>query len=85
MDQGLLSERAARLAKEHKEFYRSVVVEPYGQEAQVGALLTTPTHPDCVTGVIYFDAAAVIGMCGHGTIGVAATLAHMGKNRYWYS
>ncbi|OPX53961.1 proline racemase family protein, partial [Oceanospirillum multiglobuliferum] len=30
-------------------------------------------------GIIFFDAAAVIGMCGHGTIGVAATLAHLGK------
>jgi 4-hydroxyproline epimerase len=76
---GSLSERAARLATEYKDFYRSVVLEPYGQEAMVGALLTEPTNPECVAGVIYFDAAAVIGMCGHGTIGVAATLAHIGK------
>ncbi|MBR7888168.1 proline racemase family protein [Marinomonas sp. A79] len=76
---GPLSERATRLATEHKDFYRSLVVEPYGQEAMVGALLVEPTDASCVTGVIYFDAAAVIGMCGHGTIGLAATLAHLGK------
>ncbi|WP_067219055.1 4-hydroxyproline epimerase [Marinomonas gallaica] len=76
---GPLSERAQRLATEHTDFYRSLVVEPYGQEAMVGALLVEPTDPSCVTGVIYFDAAAVIGMCGHGTIGLAATLAHLGK------
>ncbi|MFI8621426.1 proline racemase family protein [Marinomonas sp. NPDC078689] len=76
---GPLSERAARLANDFTDFYRSVVTEPYGQEAMVGALLVEPTDPDCVAGVIFFDAAAVIGMCGHGTIGVAATLAHMGK------
>nr|WP_330221464.1 proline racemase family protein [Marinomonas sp. 15G1-11] len=76
---GPLAERAARLATEFKDFYPSIVLEPYGQEAMVGALLVEPTHPECVTGVIYFDAAAVIGMCGHGTIGVAATLAHIGK------
>lgn len=76
---GPLSERAKRLATEFKDFYRSIVVEPYGQEAMVGALLVEPTREDCVTGVIYFDAAAVIGMCGHGTIGLAATLAHIGK------
>ena len=76
---GPLSERAALLEQDHKDFYRSVVLEPYGQEAMVGALLTPPTNTECVTGVIFFDGAAVIGMCGHGTIGVAATLAHMGK------
>ncbi|MFC3700258.1 proline racemase family protein [Reinekea marina] len=76
---GSLAERADILATQYRDFYRSVVVEPYGQEAMVGALFTPPTRPDCVTGVIYFDAAAVIGMCGHGTIGVAATLAHLGK------
>lgn len=76
---GSLAERAKTLATEHKEFYRSVVSEPYGQEAMVGVMLVEPVDPDCVAGVIYFDAAAVIGMCGHGTIGVAATLAHMGK------
>ena len=76
---GSLAERAKILATEHKDFYRSVVAEPYGQEAMVGVMLVEPVDPDCVAGVIYFDAAAVIGMCGHGTIGVAATLAHMGK------
>ena len=76
---GSLAQRAEKLAKEYRDFYRSIVVEPYGQEAMVGALLTEPTRADCVAGVIYFDAAAVIGMCGHGTIGVAATLAHLGR------
>ncbi|REG83832.1 proline racemase family protein [Marinomonas pollencensis] len=76
---GPLSERAARLGSEFTDFYRSIVAEPYGQEAMVGALLTEPTNPECVAGVIYFDAAAVIGMCGHGTIGLAVTLAHLGK------
>jgi len=76
---GSLAERAHKLATEHQDFYRAAVSEPYGQEAMVGAMLVEPTQPDCVAGVIYFDAAAVIGMCGHGTIGVAATLAHLGK------
>jgi 4-hydroxyproline epimerase len=75
---GSLAERARRLSCDHSSFYRSLVQEPYGQEAMVGALLTEPTDPSCVAGVIYFDAAAVIGMCGHGTIGVAVTLAHTG-------
>lgn len=76
---GPMLERANILATEHKDFYRSVVAEPYGQEAMVGVMLLEPATPGCVAGVVYFDPAAVIGMCGHGTIGVATTLAHMGK------
>ena len=76
---GPLAERAEKLATEHKAFYQSVVLEPRGQVAMVCALLVEPVDPDCVTGVIYFDAEAVLGMCGHGTIGLAVTLMHMGK------
>lgn len=76
---GTLEERAAILAAEHRDFYRGIMLEPRGQVAMVGALLVEPLDPDCVTGVIYFDAAAVLGMCGHGTIGLAATLFHMGR------
>ena len=76
---GPLSERAAKLATEHRDFYRSVILEPRGQAAMVCALLVEPVDPTCVTGVIYFDAKAVLGMCGHGTIGLAVTLVHMGR------
>lgn len=76
---GPLSERARRLATEHEGFYRSVMLEPRGQPAMVGALLVEPVDPTCVTGVIYFDVDAVLGMCGHGTIGLTVTLAHLGR------
>ena len=76
---GPLSQRAARLATEYRDAYRAVVLEPRGQVAMVGALLVPPTDPTCVTGVIYFDVEAVLGMCGHGTIGLAVTLFHLGR------
>ncbi|WP_323778874.1 proline racemase family protein [Leisingera sp.] len=76
---GPLSARAAVLAKEHLDFCNSVLLEPRGQAGMVAALLVEPVDPDCVAGVIYFDADAVLGMCGHGTIGLAVTLAHMGR------
>ncbi len=76
---GPLAERARRLARDHTSFYHSVMLEPRGQPAMVGALLVAPVDPECVTGVIYFDADAVLGMCGHGTIGLAVTLAHLGR------
>lgn len=76
---GPLAEQARRLARDHTAFCNGVMQEPRGQPAMVGALLVPPTDPDCVTGVIYFDAGAVLGMCGHGTIGLTVTLAHLGR------
>ncbi|MDC0658722.1 proline racemase family protein [Leisingera sp. SS27] len=75
---GPLAERARRLAVEHMGFCHAVMREPRGQPAMVGALLVHPTDPTCAAGVLYFDADAVLGMCGHGTIGLAVTLAHLG-------
>jgi 4-hydroxyproline epimerase len=45
----------------------------------VGALLLEPTERDCVTGVIFFNNVGYLGMCGHGTIGLVATLAYLGR------
>ena len=45
----------------------------------VGALLCPPDDPTCETGAIFFNTAGNLGMCGHGTIGVAATLAFLGR------
>ena len=76
---GPLAERAQRLEEDHHDFCRSIMCEPRGQPAMVGALLVEPTRSDCAAGVVYFDAGAVLGMCGHGTIGLAVTLAHLGR------
>jgi len=76
---GTIEEQAQILARDHGDWLNAVLAEPRGQPAMVAALLVPPTSPGSVTGVIYFDPAAVIGMCGHGTIGLAVTLAHMGK------
>lgn len=79
LGEGSLAGRAARLEAEHKDFCSAVVLEPRGHEAIIGALLVPPVDPDCVTGVIYFNNLQNLGMCGHATIGLAVTLAHMGR------
>jgi 4-hydroxyproline epimerase len=43
----------------------------------VGALLCEPVDPACAAGVIFFNNVGYLGMCGHGTIGLVATLAFM--------
>ena len=44
-----------------------------------GALLCEPVDRSCATGVIFFNNVGYLGMCGHGTIGVVATLFHLGR------
>ena len=77
---GPLATRAARLWKEYPDFGPSVLCEPRGHDAIVGALLVPPSDPSCATGVIYFNIVANLGMCGHATIGLAATLFHLGRS-----
>lgn len=76
---GPLPERLRRLAGEHDGFRSAVVNEPRGSDVLVGALLVPPADAECVTGVIFFNNVGYLGMCGHGTIGVVTTLAHLGQ------
>jgi len=55
------------------------VNEPRGSEALVGALLVEPEDEACAAGVIFFNNVGYLGMCGHGMVGVVATLAHLGR------
>jgi 4-hydroxyproline epimerase len=76
---GPLDERV-RLFREKFDAYRSAIVnEPRGSDTIVGALLCQPHRPDCDVGVIFFNNVGYLGMCGHGTIGLVASLAHLGR------
>src|SRR6266404_832639 len=63
----------------HDKFRSAVVNEPRGSDVVVGAWLVEPSDSACVTGVIFFNNVGYLGMCGHGTIGLIATLAHLGR------
>jgi 4-hydroxyproline epimerase len=76
---GPLAERAARFARDHAPLRDGILLEPRGHDAIVGALLVEPDDPGCVAGVIFFNPAGNLGMCGHAAIGTAVTLAHMGR------
>jgi 4-hydroxyproline epimerase len=54
-----------------------VLSEPRGSEVLVGALLCAPQDPAAAAGVIFFNDVGYLGMCGHGSIGVITTLAHL--------
>ena len=74
-----LAVRLERFRTEHDDFRTAVINEPRGWDAMVGALLCPPVDDSCVTGVIYFNNETYLGMCGHGTIGLVATLAYLGR------
>ena len=74
-----MAERLARLRDEHDDFRSAVVNEPRGSDVMVGALLCEPVDPACAAGVIFFNNVGYLGMCGHGTIGLVVTLAHLGR------
>jgi 4-hydroxyproline epimerase len=68
-----------RLGTEFDWLRSACVNEPRGHEAMVGALLCEPSEPNCAAGVIFFNNVGCLHGCVHGTIGVAVTLAHLGR------
>jgi len=76
---GPISERARLLETKHDKFCRSVLCEPRGYDAMVGALIVTPVEKNCLTGVIFFNTSQNLGMCGHATVGLLVTLYYLGK------
>lgn len=76
---GSVAEQAAVFTREHDGLRRALCLEPRGHEAMVGGMLCAPREPDCACGVFFFNNASTIPMCVHGTIGVVATLRHLGK------
>ncbi|MBC3383208.1 4-hydroxyproline epimerase [Pseudomonas sp. SWRI179] len=79
LGQGNMAERKQRLATEFDAWRSACVLEPRGSDVLVGALLCEPVDPSACAGVIFFNNSGYLGMCGHGTIGLVASLAHLGR------
>src|SRR5205814_2003486 len=76
---GTLAERRERFRSQFDHYRSGIINEPRGSDVIVGALLCEPLDSTCAAGVIFFNNVGTIGMCGHGTIGLAVTLAHLGR------
>jgi proline racemase len=74
-----MAERRGFLLRHQDHLRQAVVCEPRGHDAVVGALLTPPVEPGSTVGVVFFNNAGALGMCGHGLIGVVRTLEHLGR------
>ena len=79
LGEGSLAHRLSRFRDEADHFRQFAINEPRAFDAVVGALLCEPIDSSCAAGVIFFNNAGYLGMCGHGTIGLAVTLYHLGR------
>lgn len=77
LGKGSMAEQLKIFQKKHDAIRSAVVMEPRGSDVIVGALLCTPQDSSCVAGVIFFNNAGFLNMCGHGLIGFVTTLAHL--------
>ncbi len=73
------TERVKIFRENFDEIRSAVVNEPRGSDVLIGGLLCQPTDPSCSAGIIFFNTAAYLGMCGHGTMGLMVTLKHLGR------
>lgn len=76
---GPLADRVARFRAELDRYRSAIVNEPRGSDVMVGAIVVPPHDERCSLGVIFFNNVGYLGMCGHGTIGLVATLAARGQ------
>lgn len=76
---GSMAERRQQLADHHDQWRATTMLEPRGNDVLVGALLCEPVDPSACAGVIFFNNSGYLGMCGHGTIGLVVSLAHLGR------
>lgn len=76
---GTMAERLETLRDRHDWFRSAVVNEPRGSDVLVGGLLCEPVNPEHAAGIVFFNNVGYLGMCGHGSIGLAVTLMHMDR------
>ena len=76
---GSVADKLSKLKADHDDFRTTVLNEPRGSDVLVGALLVEPADSTCQFGVIFFNNVGYLGMCGHGTIGLIASLAYLGR------
>jgi len=77
LGQGSLADRLSVFRTQYDEYRCAIVNEPRGSDTIVGAMLLPPQTTGNAIGVIFFNNAGFLGMCGHGTIGVIETMAHL--------
>lgn len=79
LDGQTLAEKRDHFRDFHDRFRSAIITEPRGSDVFVGALYIEPVDETTIGGVIFFNNVGYLGMCGHGTIGLVRTLAHLDR------
>ncbi len=79
LSSGSMSDRLIRFREQFDDIRCAVINEPRGSDVLIGGLLCEPDDPTCAAGVIFFNNAGYLNMCGHGTIGLMVTLGWLGR------
>ncbi len=79
LGEGSMAERLEILKNQFDHYREATILEPRGNDVLVGALLCPPQNPRATAGVIFFNNKGYLGMCGHGTIGLMASLLYLGR------
>ena len=73
------SEARELLRAQHDNLRSAIVNEPRGSDVLVAAMLLPATDSACCAGVVFMNNVGYLNMCGHGAIGVAVALGHLGR------
>lgn len=76
---GTIQEKLHQLKTHHDQWRKAVILEPRGNDILVGALLCESSRPEVTAAVIFFNNTGYLGMCGHGIIGLMASLHYLAK------
>ena len=74
-----IARRCRELREQYDWLRRSIIHEPRGNDVLVAAILLDAEHQGSVAGVVFVNNVGYLGMCGHGTIGVAVALQQLGE------
>ena len=79
LGEGSVREACARLFAEHPRLRGAIVDEPRGASALVGVLMLPPRSPEHEATLAFINNVGTLPMCVHACVGVARTLAHLGR------
>ena len=73
-----MAEKYAYMQEQGDYVRKMVCMEPRGSEIMSGTLITQACDPAADVGILHFEAAGWLPMCGHNTIGACTALAETG-------
>lgn len=75
---GSMAERLEIMRSQYDHLRSAIVNEPRGSDVLVGAMYCETANGNSAAGTFFFNNVGYLSMCGHGSIGLAVTLAHLG-------